>query len=125
MAVAPNVGTEFWSFAGLRNNSLPPSNSNQEPFLNWLLTIANTTFPPLVHSVSYDDDESALDRKYTDRCEIEFMKAGVRGISLLFAAGDDGIGRNCLSLLTTRTALIYQCSNKTMPVFCCCKEARE
>lgn len=31
--------------------------THQEPFLHWAMEIANTTNPPLVHSVSYADDE--------------------------------------------------------------------
>jgi hypothetical protein len=57
MALAPGVLTEVWSFAGRRDNSQPPSNFNQEPFLDWLLHLAANPSPPLVHSISYADDE--------------------------------------------------------------------
>ncbi len=40
------------------------------------------------------DDEDTLDYNYAARVNIEFMKLGVRGISILFASGDDGVGCN-------------------------------
>ena len=41
-------------------------------------------------STSYGEDESTTPLDYADRINVEFMKAGVRGISLLFASGDSG-----------------------------------
>ena len=32
---------------------------------------------------------------YASRINVEFQKAGVRGISIFFAAGDSGTGGNC------------------------------
>jgi subtilase family serine protease len=91
VGVAPGILTEFWSFAGRRDNTLPPSSSNQEPFLEWLLTLAADPSPPLVHSVSYADDEKDGTPEYNNRLNVEFQKAAIRGISILFASGDDGI----------------------------------
>lgn len=92
MGVAPGVPTEFWSYDGLRNNSAPASNENQEPFLRYIAGMERIAHPPLVHSVSYDDDENSLTKAYATRCNKEFQKAGIRGLTLLFAAGDDGVG---------------------------------
>eukprot|EP01126_Amoeba_proteus_P044425 TRINITY_DN4935_c0_g1_i3.p1 TRINITY_DN4935_c0_g1~~TRINITY_DN4935_c0_g1_i3.p1 ORF type:complete len:619 (-),score=89.84 TRINITY_DN4935_c0_g1_i3:58-1914(-) len=85
MGVAQNVATTFWSIPG-RNQD------DQEPFLVWLLAIQNDPNPPLVHSISYDDQENTIHETYIDRVEVEFIKAGLRGLSLLFASGDDGCG---------------------------------
>jgi len=46
----------------------------------------------LVFSVSYGDDEDSVTYDYAWRCNVEFQKQGLRGISLLFASGDDGAG---------------------------------
>lgn len=92
LGLAAGAATEFWSFAGLRNNSAPPSNSNQEPFLAWMMEMASEPHVPWVFSISYDDDEDSMPPDFTDRLNVEFMRAGVRGITLLFAAGDDGVG---------------------------------
>jgi hypothetical protein len=40
---------------------------------------------PLIFSTSYGEDEASTTQETADRTNIEFMKAGVRGISLLFA----------------------------------------
>lgn len=36
------------------------ANDELEPFLDWILQIQNTEAPPLVHSVSYDDQENTI-----------------------------------------------------------------
>jgi len=54
--------------------------------------ISSMSDPPLVISVSYGNDEaqqSSTEYMYT--CNTAFMKAGARGISVLFASGDQGV----------------------------------
>eukprot|EP00029_Vermamoeba_vermiformis_P011464 TRINITY_DN630_c0_g1_i1.p1 TRINITY_DN630_c0_g1~~TRINITY_DN630_c0_g1_i1.p1 ORF type:complete len:572 (+),score=192.55 TRINITY_DN630_c0_g1_i1:26-1717(+) len=84
MSVGANVPTVFWSNPG--------RHEDQEPFLKWLVDVDSTPNPPYVISVSYGDDENSLSFDYTNRINIEFVKQGVRGISFLFASGDDGVG---------------------------------
>jgi len=63
-----------------------------KPFLTWMLEIANLTHPPVVQSVSVGTTEyeylTEMGEKHVVRMNAEFAKAGVRGISLLFASGD-------------------------------------
>ena len=82
MGMGANITTWFWSTAGRYQN--------QEPFLTWLQNIASTKEVPPVHSISYGDVESSLSVPFMQRVNTEFMKAGVRGISFLFASGDNG-----------------------------------
>lgn len=84
MSLGANITTWFWSTGG--------RHQSQEPFLEWLVAISNTTSVPWVHSVSYGDDESSLDVSYMTRINTEFQKGGVRGLSFLFASGDSGAG---------------------------------
>ena len=80
--------TEFWGFSGAS-----PNDAEDEPFLTWLYTAGNTTDAeiPLVFSTSYGEDEdSEVTTDYSDRINVEFMKLGVRGVSVLFASGDSG-----------------------------------
>eukprot|EP00698_Gefionella_okellyi_P005748 TRINITY_DN15208_c0_g1_i1.p1 TRINITY_DN15208_c0_g1~~TRINITY_DN15208_c0_g1_i1.p1 ORF type:complete len:557 (-),score=165.69 TRINITY_DN15208_c0_g1_i1:19-1689(-) len=86
MAMGARIKTWVWSTGGLHDN--------QEPFLEWMQLMANTSEVPWVVSVSYGDDEDSLSGDYMQRINVEFMKAGVRGISVLFASGDDGVGGN-------------------------------
>lgn len=84
MSTGANISTWFWSTAG--------RHESQEPFLEWLLDMSNTTNLPPVCSVSYSDYEATLSKDYMQRVNQEFAKAGTRGISLLFASGDNGAG---------------------------------
>merc|ERR1712032_167368 len=64
-----------------------------EPYLKFLTTLSGTSDEevPLVISTSYGEDEDSTDLDYARRCNVEFQKAGVRGITLLFSSGDSGV----------------------------------
>uniref|UniRef100_A0A8C3KHR8 Tripeptidyl-peptidase 1 n=1 Tax=Calidris pygmaea TaxID=425635 RepID=A0A8C3KHR8_9CHAR len=84
MSTGANISTWVFSNAG--------RHESQEPFLAWLLLLSNMSSLPWVHSVSYGDDEDSLSRAYMERVNTEFMKAAARGLTILFASGDDGAG---------------------------------
>uniref|UniRef100_A0A4W6FQY7 Tripeptidyl-peptidase 1 n=1 Tax=Lates calcarifer TaxID=8187 RepID=A0A4W6FQY7_LATCA len=84
MSTGANVST--WVFTN------PGRHESQEPFLQWMLLLSNMSDLPWVHTISYGDDEDSLSTAYMMRINTEFMKAGIRGISLLFASGDSGAG---------------------------------
>ncbi|XP_010226079.1 PREDICTED: tripeptidyl-peptidase 1 [Tinamus guttatus] len=84
MSTGANISTWVFSNAG--------RHESQEPFLAWLLLLSNMSALPGVHSVSYGDDEDSLSRAYLQRVNVEFMKAAARGLTVLFASGDDGAG---------------------------------
>jgi len=85
MGVAVNVPTWFVYTAG-------NDNGGQEPFLEWIVKLSNTSNAPWVNSVSYGDVESSISDSYLQRMESEFQMIGARGISILFASGDSGVG---------------------------------
>ncbi|XP_026195627.1 tripeptidyl-peptidase 1 [Anabas testudineus] len=84
MSTGANIST--WVFTN------PGRHESQEPFLQWMVLLSNMSDLPWVHTISYGDDEDSLSAAYMTRINTEFMKAGVRGISLLFASGDSGAG---------------------------------
>ncbi|NWT81720.1 TPP1 peptidase, partial [Lanius ludovicianus] len=84
MSTGANISTWVFSNAG--------RHESQEPFLAWLLLLSNMSALPWVHSVSYGDDEDSLSYAYMERVNTEFMKAAARGLTILFASGDDGAG---------------------------------
>ena len=88
--VAGNVSAEFWGFAGHS-----PDNPQNEPFLKWLTMVSTTgdADVPKLFSSSYGEDEASWSLPAATRLNVEFQKAGARGISLLYAAGDEGA--NC------------------------------
>jgi len=72
--------------------------------LGWVNEISSMANAPLVHSVSYGNDEAQQSSaEFMHVCNTAFMKAGVRGLSLLFASGDQGAcGREGCGLLRIR-----------------------
>merc|ERR1712194_814298 len=83
-------------------NSLTVIYNAQYSLLNWANTLNSMTDAPLVVSVSYGNDEvQQSSRQYMLTCDTAFMKAGAKGISILFASGDQGVcGRSGCGLLT-------------------------
>eukprot|EP00945_MAST-04E_sp_MAST-4E-sp1_P005495 g5495.t1 len=62
--------------------------------LEWATRVENIDDANLigVHSVSYGNDEKQqTGTQYMDTCNTAFMKIGVRGVSILFASGDQGV----------------------------------
>jgi len=86
-ALGAHIATEFWGFSGRA-----PDSPENEPFLKWMQMLSSTpdSEVPLVFSTSYGEDEDSVSPAYAGRLNVEFMKAGARGISLLFASGDSG-----------------------------------
>ncbi|XP_062863312.1 tripeptidyl-peptidase 1 [Trichomycterus rosablanca] len=89
MSSGANIPT--WVFTN------PGRHETQEPFLQWMLLLSNMSAIPWVHTISYGDDEDSLSTAYMNRINNEFIKAGLRGISMLFASGDSGAGCRHLS----------------------------
>jgi len=90
--VGGNIESEFWGYSG---NS--PDNPENEPFMKWLSAVSATADEqvPKLFSTSYGEDEASWSLPAATRLNAEFMKAGARGISLLYASGDEGA--NCKS----------------------------
>ncbi|CAH1274077.1 TPP1 [Branchiostoma lanceolatum] len=54
----------------------------QEPFLEFLQDLSDTSVVPYVISISYGDHERTLSVEYMKRINVEFQKAGVRGLTI-------------------------------------------
>jgi len=83
-ATAPGVPTWFYSTKGLHQG--------QEPFVDWAQAMNNASLVPFVVSVSYGDPENTVTLDYAQRLDTEFQKLALRGVSVLYASGDDGVG---------------------------------
>lgn len=94
MSTGANIST--WVFTN------PGRHESQEPFLEWMLLLSNMSSIPWVHTISYGDDEDSLSVAYMQRINTEFMKAGARGLTVLFASGDDGAG--CMEVIKGKNA---------------------
>lgn len=87
MGTGQGVPTWFFYTAGLVDG--------QEPFVEWATNLNAMSTIPLVNSVSYGDFEnSGITTTYMDRLDVELKKLALRGSSILFASGDDGVGCN-------------------------------
>lgn len=88
-ALSPEIPLTFWYQA-------------EYSLLNWVTALNNATDTPLVHSVSYGNDErQQTSSSYIFTTATQFAKAGTRGISILFASGDQGVcGRSGCGLIT-------------------------
>jgi tripeptidyl-peptidase-1 len=60
--------------------------------LTWVNDVISMPNPPLVHSVSYGNDEvQQTSEEYMQTVNTQFMVAGSMGLSILFASGDQGV----------------------------------
>lgn len=67
---------------------------SNEPYLTWLEHLLSQPDEELakVISTSYDDDEQTVPPSYATRVCNDMAQLGARGVSLLFASGDEGVG---------------------------------
>ena len=68
-----------------------PTDTN-EPYLTWVQYVLSHPNPPQVISTSYDDDEQTVPLSFAKSVCNSFAQLGARGVSLLFASGDSGVG---------------------------------
>ncbi|KAG8678870.1 hypothetical protein FRC08_017416 [Ceratobasidium sp. 394] len=99
-AISSPIPNIFYSTGG-RAPYIPDSNTaapTNEPFLEWMnFMLAQQTLPFTI-STSYGDDEQTVPRDYAIRVCNMFAQLGARGVSLLFASGDGGVGEGeCLT----------------------------
>ena len=67
-------------------------NDTNEPYFTWLQYILAEPNLPQVISSSYGDDEQTVPFSYATSVCNAFAQLGARGISVLFASGDHGVG---------------------------------
>ncbi|KAI1378901.1 Pro-kumamolisin [Hypoxylon crocopeplum] len=72
-------------------DSALPDNTN-EPFLLWLQYVLAQKELPTVISTSYADTEYTVPASYAKRVCNGFAQLGARGVSVIFGAGDFGVG---------------------------------
>jgi len=84
----------FYSTGGVRS-AIPGSNlpAPGDAYLEWLKHVLDKPEVPQTISSSYDDPEEVAPLEYaTALCDL-FAQLGTRGASLIFASGDDGVGK--------------------------------
>lgn len=98
MGIAVGADTFFYNY----NDSNPYSASN-EGFLAWTNTVSKQETPPLVFSVSYGDIEATVFNssiagasEYGMEVDTQFMLMGLRGLTIVFSSGDDGLASSLI-----------------------------
>lgn len=90
------IRTSFYSVGGrppFHKDKFTPKNQN-EPYtklLTHLLSLGDDKLPQVL-SISYGDDEQTVPERYAKRACLQFAALGLRGVSVLDATGDLGVG---------------------------------
>jgi tripeptidyl-peptidase-1 len=70
---------------------------------------------PWVHSISYGALESEIGYKYSEASNVELMKLGLRGITVVISSGDTGVydedGSSCGPFNPTFPVRVKFCSS--------------
>ncbi|KAI0130437.1 peptidase S8/S53 domain-containing protein [Xylariales sp. AK1849] len=86
-AITSDIPNEFYSTGG-------DSNALYDPLVEYLLALDAADLPNTI-STSYGGDESSISTAVaTNTCNL-FSQLGARGVSILFASGDSGVGSGC------------------------------
>ena len=80
-----HVTTESWNYQGHE-----PGVTQNEPWLKFLMDLASNTSPAHTVSISYSENEKSVKTDFLDHCAAQFMKAGLRGITIVIGSGDWG-----------------------------------
>jgi tripeptidyl-peptidase I len=83
MAVSQTSPTVYWF--------VPPTSNS---YVSWLRSFTDKPNPPVVISISWSQDEYYLSSSYANQFNIEAMKLGLQGITLIASSGDDGVAGN-------------------------------
>ncbi|KAG9120917.1 hypothetical protein FRC07_003344 [Ceratobasidium sp. 392] len=87
----PNIFYSTGGLAPFTPDSTTATSSN-EPYLEWVnYMLAKDKLPPVI-STSYGETEQTVPKDYAIRVCNSFAQLGARGVSLLFASGDNGVG---------------------------------
>lgn len=101
--LAINAETSFYNY-----DESNPYSAENEGFLSWCNTVSQQASPPLVFSVSYGDLEQSVFNssesgswEYGMAVDQQLAIMGLRGISVLFSSGDDGLGSQLIRSSST------------------------
>jgi tripeptidyl-peptidase-1 len=80
-------------------NEPDAATSENEPYLDFLQAVLKSKQKdlPQVISTSYGEDEQSIPPKYARTVCNLYAQLGSRGVSVIFASGDSGVGTGCVS----------------------------
>mmetsp|Transcript_24652 Transcript_24652/g.33815 ORF Transcript_24652/g.33815 Transcript_24652/m.33815 type:complete len:587 (+) Transcript_24652:964-2724(+) len=80
MGMAQQTKTVYWHAPDMSN-----------PFVSWILDVANDRNPPLSHTICWGSVEQANSPFILDGFNTEALKLAIRGVTILAASGDHGV----------------------------------
>lgn len=97
-AITEDIPNTYYSVGGSPPWLGTGTNTNEPylEFLNYLLALPTASLPNML-SISYGDDEDTVPLYYADEVCSLFAQLGARGVSVLVASGDSGVGTTCTS----------------------------
>lgn len=81
-------------FVPTGNYKIPSGNDITEAFLDYTEIVLGQSNPPLVHSISYGSYAAPYDNSTEQALEYQVQKMAARGITVVLASGDNGVGCN-------------------------------
>lgn len=95
-AITESIPNVFYSVGGSPPWLGSGTNTNEPylEFLDYLLNLTSSKLPNTI-SISYGDDEDTVPLYYADEVCNLFSQLGARGVSVLVASGDSGVGSTC------------------------------
>lgn len=95
-AITESIPNTFYSVGGSPPIVGSGANTNEPylEFLNYLLALPTASLPNTI-SISYGDDEATVPLSYADNVCNLFSQLGAKGVSVLVASGDSGVGDAC------------------------------
>ncbi|MCJ1257173.1 vesicle formation at the endoplasmic reticulum [Lignoscripta atroalba] len=102
LALSYNTPSIYYSTGGLGElvpdlDQPDPANNQNEPyldFLHYILALPDEELPKTL-TTSYGEDEQSVPAAYANATCSMFAQLGARGVSVLFASGDTGVGSAC------------------------------
>ncbi|KAH8980599.1 subtilisin-like protein [Lactarius hatsudake] len=94
-AMAYHTPIIFYSTGGIGEWSDSGELLPGDAYLESIEYLLRKTDIPQTVSISYGTYERTVPREYATALCILFAQLGTRGVSVLFPAGDDGVGKNC------------------------------
>ena len=95
----------------------------QDWYISWFRYILSQPRIPQTISTSYSTDESLCSKEYAMYVCRLFAQLGVRGVSVLFPSGDNGVGKDCVRDGSVRFNPEFP-STCTYAVFSCSMQVR-
>jgi tripeptidyl-peptidase-1 len=89
-----NILWQLVFFVNTTDYKITGDGNIEDEYLDYTIIVNSQIQPPLVHSISYGAYGGSYDNVTDQQMSYELQKMGLKGISVLLASGDNGVGCN-------------------------------